>query len=127
MDTMYCRIEELCRKTGTNITAMCRQLQISRSSLSELKAGRTKVLSAQYTARICRYFQVPVEYLLGKNDQPFSANYELGDTQLQKSMQLLHDRPELRQLLLACQKMGKEEILALVHTIQKKENSGVGN
>ena len=127
MGTMYNRIEELCRRSGTNITAMCRQLQISRSSLSVLKAGRTKALSAQYTAKICRYFQVPVEYLLVKDDPAPFTNGDPAERQLRKSMELLHNRPEFRQLLLACQKMGKEEILQLVHTIQIRKNSGVGN
>lgn len=128
MRTMYSRIEELCRKSGTNITAMCRQLEISRSSLSELKAGRTKTLSAQYTARICRYFRVSVDYLLGKNEQPF-PDYcqEESDQELRQALELVRARPELRQLLLACAPMSREEILALILNIRKKENSGVEN
>ena len=42
MADMYSKIEQLCKENNTNITAMCRLLDISRSTLSELKAGRTK-------------------------------------------------------------------------------------
>ena len=62
MADMYSKIEQLCKENNTNITAMCRLLDISRSTLSELKAGRTKTLSASY-------FHVSVDYLLGKSQQ----------------------------------------------------------
>ncbi|MFR1214020.1 MAG: helix-turn-helix domain-containing protein [Acutalibacteraceae bacterium] len=69
MVDMYSKIEQLCKENNTNITAMCRLLDISRSTLSELKAGRTKTLSAEYTTKIASYFQVSVDYLLGKSQQ----------------------------------------------------------
>ena len=69
MADMYSKIEQLCKENNTNITAMCRLLDISRSTLSELKAGRTKTLSAEYTTKIASYFQVSVDYLLGKSQQ----------------------------------------------------------
>ena len=58
MADMYSKIEQLCKENNTNITAMCRLLDISRSTLSELKAGRTKTLSAEYTTKIASYFQL---------------------------------------------------------------------
>lgn len=51
MSTMYERIDALCKKRETNVTAMCRELEISRSSLSELSSGRSKTLSAEKTAK----------------------------------------------------------------------------
>ena len=69
MADMYSKIEQLCKENNTNITAMCRLLDISRSTLSELKAGRTKTLSAEYTTKIASYFHVSVDYLLGKSQQ----------------------------------------------------------
>ena len=67
MADMYSKIEQLCKENNTNITAMCRLLDISRSTLSELKAGRTKTLSAEYTTKIASYFHVSADYLLGKS------------------------------------------------------------
>lgn len=69
MVDMYSRIDQLCKENDTNITAMCRLLDISRSTLSELKSGRTKTLSAEYAAKISQHFHVTVDYLLGKTDQ----------------------------------------------------------
>lgn len=66
---MYNRINQLCKENHTNITALCRILNISRSTLSELKSGRTKTLSAEYASKISQYFHVTVDYLLGKTDQ----------------------------------------------------------
>ena len=69
MADMYSKIEQLWKQNNTTITAMCRLLDISRSTLSELKAGRTKTLSAEYTTKIASYFHVSVDYLLGKSQQ----------------------------------------------------------
>lgn len=62
---IYQRIEELCRKRGTNITAMCRECGITRSILTEYNSGRTKSLSAETLSKIAEYFGVSVDYLYG--------------------------------------------------------------
>lgn len=66
MSPMYDCIEDLCRRQGTNITAMCRALGIPRSILSELRAGRTRTLSLKNAEKIAAFFDVPVETLLGE-------------------------------------------------------------
>lgn len=60
---MYKRIEDLCKGKGTNITAMCKELKITRASLSELKSGRSKSLSAESLVKISEYFNVSLHYL----------------------------------------------------------------
>lgn len=72
MSTMYERIDRLCKDNGTNVTAMCKELEIARSSLSELNSGRSKTLSAEKTAKIASYFGVSVDYLLGNEPKPSS-------------------------------------------------------
>ncbi len=79
MSTMYERIDALCKKRETNVTAMCRELEISRSSLSELSSGRSKTLSAEKTAKIATYFGVSVDYLLGKDEPPHTPVSEIGE------------------------------------------------
>ena len=64
MSKLYSRIESLCNRKGVNITQMCRDAGVNRSALNELKAGRTKRLSAINLMRIADYFNVTVEYLL---------------------------------------------------------------
>lgn len=65
---MYKRIEALCKSSGTNITAMCKNLGITRASLSELKSGRTKSLSAEKLIKIANHFNVSPSYLTGETD-----------------------------------------------------------
>jgi transcriptional regulator with XRE-family HTH domain len=64
MSSLYERIDSLCKSNGINVTVMCKELKIARSSLSELKAGRTKSLSSEYLQRIADRFNVSVDYLL---------------------------------------------------------------
>ena len=42
MADMYSKIEQLCKENNTNITAMCRLLDISRSTLSGIKSRAYK-------------------------------------------------------------------------------------
>lgn len=68
MSEMYKRIEELCKKRGVNITQMCKEAGVARAPLTELKMGRTAILSARNADKIASYFDVSVGYLLGKED-----------------------------------------------------------
>ena len=63
MSNIYERIDELCKQHNTNVTAMCRELKIQRSSLSELKAGRAKSISADKVAKIADFFNVSASYI----------------------------------------------------------------
>ena len=70
MDTVYERIEKLCRKAGITVTDLCRECSIPRATLSDYKMGRSKALSASVLSKISSYFSVSVEYLLeGKNSK----------------------------------------------------------
>ncbi len=66
MTEIYQRIEDLCRKKGTNITKMCTACDIPRASLSDYKTGRKKTLSAETLSKIADFFGVSVDYLYGK-------------------------------------------------------------
>ena len=68
MYNMYERIEQLCQKNEISISALCRQLSLPRTTLSELKAGRTKSLSAKHCVAIAEYFGVSADYILGKSE-----------------------------------------------------------
>ena len=68
LNDMYNRIEELCKKRGINVTQMCKESGVARAPLTELKMGRTAILSAKNAEKIASYFDVSVGYLLGKED-----------------------------------------------------------
>lgn len=62
MSTLYEIIELLCKDAGTNVTKMCKETGVGRSTLSELKAGRTKKLSFDVASKIASYFNVPLSF-----------------------------------------------------------------
>ena len=67
MCNLYQRIKEACDAKGVSVSAMCLQLGMSKSVLSDLKAGRKKTLSADTLAKIAQYLQVSADALLGKD------------------------------------------------------------
>ena len=69
MCNLYENIEHLCKENGTNITAMCKEIGVSRSALSEFKAGRTRTLSSSILQKIAEYFSVSTDYLLGRTHE----------------------------------------------------------
>lgn len=64
MSDLYSNIHALCENEGIKDGTLCGNIGIRRSFLSELKAGRTKSLSAENLSKIANYFNVPVDYLL---------------------------------------------------------------
>lgn len=68
MSELYNRIDVLCKERDIDITKMCRELNISRSSLSELKSGRVKSLSTATLTKIADFFNVSVSFLIGKTE-----------------------------------------------------------
>ena len=69
MCNLYDRIKAACADRGITVSAMCLQLGMSKSVMSDLHAGRKKTLSSQTLARIAEFLQVSTDSLLG-NPQP---------------------------------------------------------
>ncbi len=106
MSVMYERIEALCYHNATTITAMCKELGISRSVLSELRSGRTKELSVHNLRKIADYFEIPIDALshfppqnLLAVEQPtedeyfaqlYAAAKELNEENRQRLIELAH-------------------------------------
>lgn len=70
MNQMYAVIEQLCARRGINVTQLCRELRIPRSTLSELGAGRTKQLTLKHAGPIADYFDVTLAQLAGTEPLP---------------------------------------------------------
>lgn len=62
---VYDLIEELCMKKGINITTLCKECKIPRSTMTDYKKGRIKSLSTDTLCKIADYFDVTVGYLCG--------------------------------------------------------------
>lgn len=68
MSKLHERIKNLCEERNMKIANMCRATNIPTGTLSDLKSGRTKSLSAVNLSKIANYFDVSVDYLLGNTD-----------------------------------------------------------
>ena len=58
---------------------MCREVGIGPNTMTELKMGRVKSLSAPKLEKIAEYFGVSVSYLLGKEETPVDTLQALKD------------------------------------------------
>ena len=66
---MYKTIARLCKERNITIAAMCREIDLQQSVISDLKHSRAKMLSIGTAARIADYFGVTVDALLN-GDSP---------------------------------------------------------
>lgn len=88
MDNLYEFIETLAKEKGfKNITEFCRVSEIPRATMSELKAGRTKRLSAETLAKIASNLNVSVDYLLNGFYRCEVSSFANGITVFQGSSQ----------------------------------------
>lgn len=69
MGTLYERITTLCKERGVTGSRMCLELGLSKSTLSDMKHGRTKGVSTATAQKIASYFGVSVGYLLGEEEK----------------------------------------------------------
>ena len=108
MSDLYSNIHALCEKEGIKDGTLCANIGIRRSFLSELKAGRTKSLSAEVLSKIAAYFNVSVDYLLTgeqKENPPQQPQSEV-DAALDRIRKKLESMP-------------KEQREALMNLIEK--------
>lgn len=68
---MYEKIQELCDDKGIKVATLCRETGVPKSTISELKQGRTKTLSTQNLSKIAQYFNVSLDY--------FNDNFDIID------------------------------------------------
>lgn len=69
MSKLYNKIETLCKAHGITITTMCKSAGVSRSSLTDLKSGRSKELSAVAITKIAKYFEMSIDYFIGEENE----------------------------------------------------------
>lgn len=121
---MHDIIEGLCKKNNITITELCRELKISRSSLSELKRGKSKSLSADKVVKIADYFGVSAGYITtgeeSENIKAFDEHDEplFIDDETREIVDTLRTRPEMKVLFSASKKATKEDILKAVKIIE---------
>lgn len=90
MDNLYNWIEALGKERGfKTVTSLCRKADMSPSTLTELKSGRTKKLTTGTAEKLAAVLNVPIDYLLKGGVSTYevtlkSLKEETGDTNEQK-------------------------------------------
>ena len=107
MCTLYERIQYFCKMKGVSGSKMCIDLGLSKSTMSEMKAGRTKGVSVPTAQKIANYFGITVDELYGiKNDKKNSPSEESLTERESTILELFRRFPEVQQdsLVLMLQK-----------------------
>lgn len=86
---MYEKIYQLCEEKGIKPGKLCTEIGIPKSTLTELKTGRTKNLSTQTLSKIAQYFNVSLGYFDEAFDPVDSAKNDIF-----KKRRLLFDMSE---------------------------------
>lgn len=92
MCNLYNTLSQLCEERRITGYRMCKDCGISPGAMTDLKAGRKKILSAVNMQKLADYFGVSVDYLLGHNEtkkQP-AVSSELTQTQMD-AISLIHE------------------------------------
>lgn len=74
---MHNKIQFLCDQKGIKIAQLCKEAGIPKSTISDLKNGRTKTLSTQTLKKIANYFNVSLDYFDSTNDMADEIRDEL--------------------------------------------------
>ena len=90
MCTLYERIIALCNERGVSGSRMCLDLGLSKSTLSNMKSGRTAGLSTPTTQKIAAYFNVSVGYLLGEEDKKEKPTTQMDDGLSEDMIELIN-------------------------------------
>jgi len=110
MSELYNKIDELWKLNNISISSLCLATGISRSTLSELKAGRNKSISSDNLSKIADYFKVPSDYILGK--------INLENQELNEYLEVLASREELRMLFKLAKDASKDDVDKAVKIIE---------
>ncbi len=129
MVTLYEKINTLCKSRKITVSDMCRELKISRSTLSELNAGRTQTLSTNNLNKIANYFGTTVDRLISDESHETHPDKEMlhnsdtvplvnGDEELAEYLEQLRTRPEMRMMFQLAKGATKEDVEKAVKIIE---------
>lgn len=115
MCTLYERIIGLCKEKGVSGSRMCLDLGLSKSTLSNMKSGRTAGLSATTAQKIASYLGVSVGYLLGEEEIHDETKKEKPTTQTGDGLSETH-----RKLIEITKNLPLEDAALLLAALQAK-------
>jgi transcriptional regulator with XRE-family HTH domain len=94
MFNLYNKLVELCSLKGVSGSRMCVELGISKSTMTDLKNGRIKSVSAANAQKIASYFNVTVDELYGKEKSPDVEGMTPREEKYDEIISLLQALPE---------------------------------
>lgn len=99
---LYTRIKELCTRNNISIAELERTLGFGNSSIKKWK--NTSSPSIDKIVKIAGYFDVSIDYLLGRSDIESSVSEIMGDEDIisfQRARQKMtsHDKKKMMQML----------------------------
>ena len=103
--TMYEKILELCNEKGIKPAQLSKDAGVPKSTISELKQGRTKTLSTQTLSKIANYFGVSLGY--------FDINDEVDDIK-DELFELFEETPPTYMVLPTLQMEMPEELNRII-------------
>ena len=120
MSKLYESILSLCTEAGIKGGKMCVDLGLSKSLMTDLKAGRKNGISASTAQKIADYFGVSVDRVLGmeKKEKPAAQKGDELDAYLER----LRTRPECRMLFKLADNATKEDVekaVAIIEALRK--------
>lgn len=117
MGTLYDRIQSLCKSKGVTGSRMCLDLGISKSTLSDMKHGRTKGISVNTAQKIAGYFGISVDELYGVEEKIQSDPVGMAQIHIEmiEDIDLSEIFPDFKKLDAEKRKIVKD----LVHTLAK--------
>lgn len=102
MSTLYENIRNLCSEKNIKPGRMCVDLDLSKSLMTDLKAGRKKTIRADTAQKIADYFGVTVDRVLGAEKEtavPKDVGLSPMESQLMEYVRTLTD--DQKKMLLA--------------------------
>ena len=103
----------LCMKKGMSANAVAKELKIASGTVSEWKNGK-RIPQAATLKKIADFFDVSVDYLLGKATEPDKT----GNTELEEYLEELRTRPEMKMLFNLTKNATKEDVEKAVKIIE---------
>jgi len=107
MDNLYERIKIKCAEKGVSVSRMCLETGMSKSTMSSLKRGVTKDLSAPTLKKIADYLGVTISQLLGEETKKEPVS---GGDELIEILEAAKERSDLRALFMLAKDTPPDEI-----------------
>lgn len=117
------RLKQLMDQRGLTNYQLAKDLDVHQSTVAYWLEG--KVPRKRTQMQIAKYFNVPVEYLMG-TEEPKEKPLINGDEELTEYLEQLRTRPEMRMLFSISKNATKEDVeraVAIIEALRKTEEN----